>query len=203
MKRLQDCCWGHICCWGDSAVAVAQETTPPPKVLTVYREFVKPGKFGAAHEKTESAFTQAMKNAKWPTHYLAVSSITGKPRVLFLEGYDSFAAWEKDVLDQQANATLSAANEKASVADGELLSDVDCSALVYSDEYSLRSSVDIPHMRYFEISLYRVRPGHDADWDAIVKMVKAAYEKIPDVALGYFPCGVRTGGKYLRGFHAQ
>ena len=52
---------------------------------------------------------------------------------------------------------------------------------MYSDEYSLRSTVDIPHMRYFEISLYRVRPGHDADWDTIVKMVKAAYEKIPDV----------------------
>jgi hypothetical protein len=36
-------------------------------------------------------------------------------------------------------------------------------------------------MRYFEISLYRVRAGHDSDWDTIVKMVKAAYEKIPDV----------------------
>ena len=35
-------------------------------------------------------------------------------------------------------------------------------------------------MRYFEISLYRVRPGHDADWDSIAKMVMAAYEKIPD-----------------------
>jgi len=27
--------------------------------------------------------------------------------------------------------------------------------LVYSEQYSLRSAVDIPHMRYFEISLYR------------------------------------------------
>lgn len=112
---------------------------------------------------------------------LAVSSITGRPRVLFLTGYDSFAAWEKDVLATQKNATLSAALDRAAVADGELLSDYDSSALVYSDEYSLRSAVDIPHMRYFEISLYRVRPGHDDDWDKIVKMVKAAYEKIPDV----------------------
>jgi hypothetical protein len=128
-----------------------------------------------------SAFVQAMTRAKWPTHYLAVSSITGRPRVLFLTGYDSFEAWEKDVLATQNNATLSAALDRASVADGDLLSDYDATALVYSDEYSLRSTVDIPHMRYFEVSLYRVRPGHDADWDAIVKMVKAAYEKIPDV----------------------
>jgi hypothetical protein len=162
-------------------MAVAQEPPPPPKVLSVFREFVKPGKSGSVHEKSESAFVQAMARAKWPTHYLAVSSITGKPRVLFLTGYDSFGAWEKDVLAEQANATLSAAVDKATMADGELLSDADSSALIYSEEYSLRSAVDIPHMRYFEISLYRVKPGHDADWDAIVKMVKAAYEKIPDV----------------------
>ena len=59
----------------------------------------------------------------------------------------------------QKNATLSAALDRAAVADGELLSDSDSTALVYSDEYSLRSAVDIAHMRYFEISLYRVRPG--------------------------------------------
>lgn len=162
-------------------MAVAQEPPPPPKVLGVFREFVKPGKSGSVHEKSESAFVQAMTRAKWPTHYLAVTAITGKPRVLFLTGYDSFAAWEKDVLATQANATLSAAVDKATVADGELLSDTDTTALVYSEEYSLRSAVDIPHMRYFEISLYRVKPGHEADWDTIVKMVKAAYEKIPDV----------------------
>jgi hypothetical protein len=166
---------------GGVSMAAAQETTPPPKVLSIIREFVKPGKSGAPHEKAESAFVQAMTRAKWPTHYLAVSSITGKPRVLFLTGYDSFEAWEKDVQATQKNATLSAALDRASVADGDLLSDYDASALVYNDEYSLRSTVDIPHMRYFDIALYRVRAGHDADWDKIVKMVKAAYEKIPDV----------------------
>jgi len=122
---------------------------------------------------------QAMTRAQWPTHYLAVSSLSGKPRALFLTRYDSFEAWEKDALATEKNATLSAALDRAGVADGDLLSDVDSTALVYHDEYSLRSSVDIPHMRYFEIALYRVRPGHDADWDSIVKMVIAAYQKIP------------------------
>ena len=67
-------------------MAVAQEPPPPPKVLGVFREFVKPGKSGSVHEKSESAFVQAMTRAKWPTHYLAVTAITGKPRVLFLDG---------------------------------------------------------------------------------------------------------------------
>jgi len=181
MNKVTGLLLGSSLLIGSVGIAAAQETIPqPPKLLNVFREFVKPGKNGALHDKSESAFVQAMTRAKWPTHYLAVSSVTGKPRVLFLTGYDSFAAWEKDVQAQQKNATLSEAVERANVADGELLSEADGSALVYSDEYSLRSTADIPHMRYFEISLYRVRPGHDSDWGTIVKMVKAAYEKIPE-----------------------
>src|SRR5258708_7661847 len=179
-KKITGLLLGLYLLLGGVSVGLAQEPPPPPKVLAITREFVKPGKSGAPHENAESAFVQAMPRAKWPTHYLAVSSITGKPRVLFLTGYDSFEAWEKDVLATQKNAALSAALDRASVADGDLLSDYDASALAYSDEYSLRSAVEIPHMRYFEISLYRVRPGHDGDWDAIVKMVKSAYEKIPE-----------------------
>src|SRR5260370_41802322 len=163
MKRITGLLVGTCVLVGGLSIAAAQETTPPPKVLSIQREFIKPGKGGALHEKAESAFVQAMTRAKWPTHYLAVSSITGKPRVLFLTGYDSFEAWEKDVLATQKNATLSAALDRASVADGDLLSDYDASALAYSDEYSLRSAVEIPHMRYFEISLYHVRPVHEVE----------------------------------------
>ena len=180
MKKFAGLLLGAYLLSGGLGILMAQDMASPPKVLTVFREFVKPGKAGALHEKSESAFVQAMTRAKWPTRYLAVNSLSGKPRTLFLTRYDSFEAWEKDVLATEKNATLSAALDRAAVADGELLSDIDARALVYHDEYSLRSSVDIPHMRYFEISLYRVRPGHDADWDSIVKMVIAAYQKIPD-----------------------
>jgi hypothetical protein len=178
MTKFTGLLLGSYLLFGGLGVA-AQDMTSPPKVLSIIREFVKPGKAGAMHEKTESAFVQAMTRAQWPTHYLAVSSLSGKPRALFLTRYDSFEAWEKDALATEKNPTLSAALDRAGVADGDLLSDVDSTALVYHDEYSLRSSVDIPHMRYFEIALYRVRPGHDADWDSIVKMVIAAYQKIP------------------------
>jgi hypothetical protein len=97
------------CVLAGCAVAVAQEPSaikPPPKVLSVTREYTKPGRNGTPHEKTESAFVPAMARAKWPTHYLAVDSITGKPRSLFFTGYESFEAWEKDVMAVQKNAAL-------------------------------------------------------------------------------------------------
>jgi len=167
---------------GTSGIARGQDmgAGKPPKVLTVFREYTKPGKSGTAHEKTESMFVQAMKQAKWPTHYLAVESLSGQQRALFLTGYDSFAGWEKDTLATQKDKTLMAALDRASAADGELLSETDSAALAYREDYSLRPEVDIAHMRYFEISRFQVKQGHDKDWDEIVKLVTAAYKKIPD-----------------------
>ena len=183
MNKIFTCVFGALFLWGGLGIAMAQEgpaTTPPPKVMQIIREFVKPGKGGAAHERAESAFVQAFARAKWPTHYFAATALTGKPRVLFFVAFDSFEAWENDSLAQQKNAALSAALDRASVNDGELLSETDTSVLTYNDEQSLRAPVDIAHMRYFEISLYRVRPGHRAQWNELVKLVKAAYEKVPD-----------------------
>jgi hypothetical protein len=163
-----------------AAQDMSEGAMPPPKVLVMFREFVKPGKAGSVHEKSESNFIQAMAKAKWPTHYLAVSSLSGRPRVLFLTPYDSFEAWEKDNLATMKNKSLSDALDRATVGDGELLSDSDQTVVTYSEDLSLRPNVDLPHMRYFEISLFHVKPGHRAEWMEIVKMVKAAYDKIPD-----------------------
>jgi len=183
MKKASSCLLGAMLLCGGLSLAAAQETTglrPPPKVLLVIREFTKPGKGGALHEKAESAFVQAMTRAKSPEHYLAMNSVSGKNRALFFLPYDSFEAWEKDNAWAQSKPELAAALERATVADGELLNEVDSSLLVYNEEQSLRAPVDIAHMRYFEISLYRVRAGHRHEWNEAVALVKAAYDKVPD-----------------------
>ena len=120
--------------------AAAQEMPPgPPKVLVIQREMLKPGRAGNTHLKTESAFVQAMTAAKWPTHYFAAESQSGVSRALFFIGYPSFAAWEKDNADQANNATLTAAFDRASLADGEQLTEFSTGAYVYRDEMSLRA----------------------------------------------------------------
>ena len=163
---------------------VAQEHSEgklPPKVLSVTREWTKPGKNGTAHEKTESAFVQAMTRAKWPTHYLAVDSLSGKPRSLFFTPYDSFEAWEKDAKATEKNTGFAAELDRANLADGDMLAGVDQSLLMFREELSLRPKVDIPHMRYFEISRFHVKQGHDKDWEALVKMYQSGFEKVSDV----------------------
>ena len=185
MKRLTQYLLMSSLFFGCLATIQAQEKSEgmhqPPKILNILREFTKPGKAGLSHEKTESAFVQAMSAAKFPTHYLAVDSLSGKPRTLFLTAYDSFDAMEKDMKAVEKNPALLAALDHAGVVDGELLSDTDSGDFAYREDLSLRGATDIPHMRYFEISLFHIKPGHDKDWETLVKMYQTAFEKMTDV----------------------
>ncbi|HEY4951724.1 MAG TPA: hypothetical protein VIH88_15420 [Candidatus Acidoferrales bacterium] len=186
MKRVVTLLLGTCLCISAAAtVAVAQEKAAgmnaPPKVLVINREVLKPGKGGAPHQKTESAFVRAMAAAKDTTHYLGMDSLSGPSRSLFFTGYDSFADWEKDAMTTQNNATLSAALDRAEVADGDLLQSYETSAFVLRDDLSLNAATDLAHDRYFEIGVFHVKPGHDEDWSAIMKLVKDAYSKIPEV----------------------
>jgi hypothetical protein len=161
------------------SAAAAQQMMTPPKVLTISREFLKPGKSGALHDKAESAFVQAFTRAKWPTHYLGMNSLSGKPRSLFFVGYDSFEAWEKDAMAIQKNPSLASALDHDAVIDGDLLDSMDAGVFAYNQEYSLNQQAEHagPATRYFEIAVYRVKQGHHKEWDDGVKMVLAAYQK--------------------------
>jgi hypothetical protein len=203
MKNLKELCVG-VCMTLCGLTAVfaqeAQQVMQPPKVLVVHREFMKPGKTGDVHIKSESAFIQAMAAAKWPTHYFAVTSLSGPSRALFLVGYDSFEAWEKDNMATMQNASLSAALDSALLADGELLSGYDENAAVYREDLSFHAAVNIAQMRYFEISRYVVRPGHRREWEALVKEYMNGYGKaVPDAHWAIFESiyGLDNGGVYF------
>ncbi len=51
-----------------AAVAQAQPAGDhqPPKILVIFREWVKPGKADSVHEKSEAAYVHAMAQAKEP-----------------------------------------------------------------------------------------------------------------------------------------
>ena len=188
MKKVGRCLTGLSIAFVCVTAAQAQsEGTSVPKVLQITREYTKPGKAGQAHEKMEAAFVQAMAKAKWPVHYLALTSLSGKQRALFMTRYPSFEAYEKDGAAIEKNAALSASLERAGLADGALLDSEDQGVFLYEEEMSLRPRPDLSHMRFMEISVYHVRPGHGKDFAEAVKMVKAAYEKaVPEAHWGMF-----------------
>jgi hypothetical protein len=149
----------------------------PPKVLQITREFIKPGKSGAIHDKSESNFVQAMAKAKWPTHYVAMNSLSGKSRALYITGYSSFDAWEKDNAAIDKNKALSAELDKDSVTDGELLDGLDQVVLYYDDDLSYRPEPSLAHVRFMEITVVKIKAGHRKDFSDAVKMVIDANKK--------------------------
>jgi hypothetical protein len=183
-----------------SACAQTPDPMKPPKVLVIDREYLKPGKSGSLHEKSESAFVKAMAAAKWPFTYIAMDSLTGVNRTLFVTAYDSFADWEKDLQGQDKNAALSAAESRAWIVDGDLLSSADQGAFALREDLSAGPPVEIANMRYFDITMYKIKPGHEKEWDELVKIYKDGYTKAaPDVPWATYESmyGADNGGMFL------
>jgi hypothetical protein len=192
MTRKTLCLMGATCLAVSAAARVtAQEPPGPPKILQIYREEVKPGK-GPAHEKVETGWPAAFAKAKWPSHYLAFTSLTGPAEAWFVTGYESLAAWEKDTKALEGNKALGAELDALTEKDGELLSGGGGLVLAFREDLSNTPNVDLPKMRYFRIITFRVRPGHDADFTSAVSIVRDAYKKA-NVALPWAVFQVTAG----------
>ena len=183
--------------------ARAQETAkvmPPPKVLVIDIEWLKPGKGGSAHQKTENAFIQANQKAKVPIHYLALEALSGPPRSLFFFSYDSFAAMEKERQQEMSDTALSADVDRAYADDGELLTSTARNIFTLRDDLMAEPGVDIPTMRYMQITRVTVRPGHQADWEEYLKMLRSNLDKTQPgrhIALYQSAFGWENGGIWL------
>ena len=180
MKKINLILWSLSAVMAGSLVASAQDapaTSSIPMVLQIIREYVKPYKGGMAHDKTETAISAAFAKAKFPYYYVGLTSMSGPARGLYLTQYSSFAEWEKGNKIIDKNPTLNAEVEKASVADGELLESVDTGVFTFDADLSFHPHADISHARYMRLIVFQIKPGHSMEWEKLVKLVKAAYEK--------------------------
>jgi hypothetical protein len=149
----------------------------PPKVLVVDREYLKPGKGGALHERSESAFIQAFADAKASSPYIALDSLSGPSRSLFLYGYDSFADWEKETAATRSKQALSAKLDQAAQQDGDLLSSYDRMAMTLRPDLSLNQG-HVEGARYFEVTTFVVKPGQAHAFTELAKMYVETYRKV-------------------------
>lgn len=185
-----------LCSVGVAPLALRAQndgTDGPPKVLVIQRELTRPGKGGALHEKTEAAYIHAMAAASAKPRYVAMVSLSGPSRALFLSGYPSLAAWEEENKSVDQDAALSAALDRANVADGELLSETNESVWMRRDDLSLNSG-NLLGVRFMEIRQFYIRPGHSHEWDELVKLVMAGYKGVPEMNWTTFEEQYGAGG---------
>ncbi|MGO9437341.1 MAG: hypothetical protein ACLPH3_17340 [Terracidiphilus sp.] len=163
-----------------SLPAAAQDastaTATAPKYLQVIVEYPKPGKGGLAHDKTEGAFVQAMRKANFPLHYTAYNALSGRARAIYLSPFNSFDEMQKanKIFDAPAVASEF---ERINVADGELLDEAHVLIFSSDPELSYHSKTPGPQNRYLEADIVQVRPGHSKDFEELMKLYMAAFDK--------------------------
>jgi hypothetical protein len=168
-----------VCVFALTAIpAAAQPPTnsPPPKVLSIFREDVKASRSGA-HEKLEAGYVAAQRKANWPVYSIAITSVAGPNDAWFMTGYDSFEAMEKDRKALDKNAELSREFERLDALDAEFRTNQRGIVAVFREDLSYHPTIDLAQVRYFQIITLRTKPGHEMDFDEAAKMFRAGYEK--------------------------
>jgi hypothetical protein len=127
-----------------------------------------------------------MARANWPTHYLAMTAVTGPSEAWFLTGYPSFAAWEKDRDDTDKNTALTAELDRLIEKDGELLTNGRSLVAFLREDLSAGGPVDIPKMRYFRLLTFRVRQGPENE-KALAKLASDGYASVESNVFAFSP----------------
>ena len=157
-------------------LAQTSEPQPPPNLLVIYREEVRPGRSGA-HEASELSWAAAYRKTQAPIHWLAMTSLTGPSEAWFLSGYDSYAAFQK-VDDAFTNdAALQAESQKFSAMEADILNRTSMIIASLRPDFGYGEPVRIPQMRYMQVDIVQIRPGYGVQFGELLRESRAAHEK--------------------------
>lgn len=157
------------------AFAQSMPTSQPPFIL-IAREFVKLG-HGAEHARIEAGWPAAFAKAKSTSYYLAMVSITGGSEAWFVSPYASHAAMAADQALAASDTVLGAELGRLGRADAEMLTDARQIEAMARPDLSSSTFPNLGQQRFWNIGVYRVRPGHDADFAAAAKAYGASVQR--------------------------
>ena len=161
------------------AVAQAQSQglpTSQPSLITIIREEVKVGRT-ADHAKIEAGWPAAFGRKSSPDYYLAMTSMTGQPEAWFIIPAASHAAYDQINSRYDNDAAMTAELDRLSRADAEVLNSIRTIQAVARPELSMGAYPDLSKQRFWEISIVRVRPGHEEEFDAAAKAYGTAAQR--------------------------
>ena len=156
------------------AQPAAPSSTPP--LLSIYREEVKPGR-APAHAANEAAWSAAYAKSGAPTRWLAMTSLAGPSEAWFLSGHESWEAFEKLDSTMSSTPAFQVDEAKFSSAEGDLLSRTSAILATFRPGLSYQTQVALPQMRYMQVDVVRVKPGHSDEFRETWRSTVAAHEK--------------------------
>lgn len=159
-------------------VAEAQQAASPwtPAKLLIYREEVKPG-HGAAHAANEAEWAAAFRKANAPTHWVGMTTMMGPSEAWFLSAFESYEAFQKVEDGMDAVPALRAADDRFSTQEADHLSRTTAIMAGFRPGLSYQPAVNLPTMRYMQVDVVRVKPGHDREFRMMWRAMVEAHTK--------------------------
>jgi hypothetical protein len=151
----------------------------PPRYINVVHERLKPGR-GAAYDGMLSSITRSYERYNIPAYWIELKSITGPDEILAFNFADSFADFEK--MGSGMAAGVAAHPELASLQDRQLEENTSSVSNLIAERVDALSSrvttINFAKMRLLHLTVFRIRPGHEAEFAEAAKSIATAYEKV-------------------------
>ena len=161
-----------------AATTAAQSLTDPPPIIQFMR---KPGIAGAS--------LKPYANAGATVNVIGMTAVTGQPETWLVEAHYTFASVEE--LDQRMSkvAPVRPSNDSSDPSQDDVLAPSRTMLALYRPNWSYRPDQAIrmfPRARYFQVSIFRIRPGTEADFSDLIRLRRATADVInldrPDMA---------------------
>jgi hypothetical protein len=168
------------------AQAPAQENNPsarsagsPPQYINVVHERLKPGR-DAAYDGMLSNIRDDYERFNIPAYWIELKSMTGPNESLAFNFFGFFGDMEKMAADLSAG--VAARPELAGLQDRLLAENVSNISNFIAERVdalgSRAATINFAKMRLLHLTVFHIRPGHEAEFAEAAKSVAAAYEKI-------------------------
>jgi hypothetical protein len=161
-----------------SLAALAQTPpVPPPNILNVETINIKPYMDGP-YDKVASEYPGLSLQLKDPMHVLGMEALTGSPRAIYLSGFDSFEALQKNEEWLSGDAAIDAKFDALDARASAYISEVHNTVWHYRPDLSNNvDGADIPHTHYWEVLVFHMRPGHTEHFAELTKLYRDAHLK--------------------------
>lgn len=151
------------------AVAAQDDANAPPPVLQVSVESVRGGR-GGAHTALEQRWAETFRRAGVPVYWLGATTETGPDQAWFFTGLGGIGDIEG--MDQAIDSSpgLGGASALLRQADQDNVSETRSFLARYRADLSMPGPHPVATGRYFNLTTFRVRPGHENDFEEAAKL---------------------------------
>jgi hypothetical protein len=157
-----------------SAVSVSAQSLPTsqPQFMRIIREEVKFGR-GADHEASEARWPVVFERAKSPDYYLAFETLSGATEAWFVLPSASYAAMG-EAMARENEPSVRAALDRLYKVDAEFVNSGRTIELRARPEYGSGDFPDLTKQRFWEVTVFQMRPGTEEAFAGIAKAYGAA-----------------------------